>query len=439
MGQSRFLLAAFATIAAACGRIDFTPIPPDAAIAAPARAIAVSYVHACGIDGTGHLLCWGADHAGELGDGNSTDFEKPVQVMSGTWREVATGGIDPNQAFTCAIRDDGTLWCFGENFDGELGIGSTAVISTPVQVGADPWQQVATGTDCNACAIRDDGSVWCWGSDTGTCGGSVGDGGAVDVLAPVEVASGSWLEVSVGYGESCAIRADHTLWCWGYGGYYDFGNNDQSDLTLPTQIGTDTSWSHVSMGSRRGCGQRDDGSLWCWGANSAGEVGDGTTTIVMSAEVIAPGMTWSAVAVGDAYTCAIDAAGSLWCWGDPTYGVFGVDLSADATTPREIEPRLVGGPESRLARPPRAGFTTGSSSAPGKISTQCSATVAMPTRSLQPWILVGSRSQAASTTCAGCVSTAPCGVGATPATATSARITTTRFPSRSRPGPGLLR
>ncbi len=338
VGQLRFLLAAYATTAAACGRIDFAPLT-DGSVAPPARAIQVSYIDACSIDNAGYLWCWGADAAGELGDGGSRGYEKPVQVMPGTWREVATGGVVESQAFTCAIRDDGTLWCFGENYDGELGDGTTTASPTPVQVGAETWQHIATGIDCNACAIRDDGTLWCWGGDTaGGCGGWVGDGAAADALVPVEIASGTWLDVSIGYGDSCAIRADHTLWCWGYGGGdYNFGNDDTQNLNVPTQIGTDASWSQVWMSSRRGCAQRDDGTLWCWGDNSDGQAGDGTTALIMTAEPIAPGMSWSAVTVADTHTCAIDTTGSLWCWGQPTYGVFGVDLAADVTTPLEVD------------------------------------------------------------------------------------------------------
>jgi alpha-tubulin suppressor-like RCC1 family protein len=115
------------------------------------------------------LWCWGDNSFGELGTGGTSGISTNTPARVGTdtnWATVSAGG-----EFTCATRTDRTLWCWGYNYFGQLGTGSTGDASTPVQVGtAADWVTVSAGDDWgysggHTCATRADGTLWCWGDD----------------------------------------------------------------------------------------------------------------------------------------------------------------------------------------------------------------------------------------------------------------------------------
>ena len=129
--------------------------PLNAALAIPAvPAVAAGYAHTCTIRTDGTLWCWGSNYSGELGDGTATSQTTPERAGTATnW-----AGIDAGGNFTCALRTDGTLWCWGSNTRGQLGDGSTTNRNTPVQVGtATNWASVSAG-DSHTCAVRTDGT-----------------------------------------------------------------------------------------------------------------------------------------------------------------------------------------------------------------------------------------------------------------------------------------
>jgi alpha-tubulin suppressor-like RCC1 family protein len=114
-----------------------------AAVRASAVAeVATGYGHTCTIHTDDTLWCWGSNYSGQLGDGTTTNQATPVRVGdAATW-----AGIDAGTSGTCAIRTDGTLWCWGNNFRGQLGDGSTTNRATPVRVGTDStWASVCAG------------------------------------------------------------------------------------------------------------------------------------------------------------------------------------------------------------------------------------------------------------------------------------------------------
>jgi hypothetical protein len=201
-------------------------------------------------------------------------------VGAGTWATVSTG-----DSSTCAIRTDGTLWCWGGNGDGGLGVGDTNDRLTPTQVGsATTWASVSTAKgDDYTCATRTDGTLWCWGDNVS---GQLGTGDTKNRLAPVQVGTAAtWASVSVTNGDgatgdqyTCATRTDGTLWCWGGNGAGQLGTGDTSSQLIPTQVGTATTWASVSAGWANACATRTDGTLWCWGDNTFGQLGTGDTT-----------------------------------------------------------------------------------------------------------------------------------------------------------------
>ena len=116
-------------------------------------------MHSCAIAGT-TLSCWGNNAVGQIGDGTMAPSWSPI-VLGGDWLSVAVGA-----GHTCAIALDHSLWCWGDNARGELGDGSTELVRpVPTRVGDQRgWQSLAVG-DYDTCAIRSDGSLWCWGDN----------------------------------------------------------------------------------------------------------------------------------------------------------------------------------------------------------------------------------------------------------------------------------
>jgi alpha-tubulin suppressor-like RCC1 family protein len=205
--------------------------------------------HTCAINSAGQLWCWGGNTYGEVGDGTTTERDAPVLIVASAfdWLHVSAGDYH-----TCGIRADHSLWCWGRNTWGQLGIGTSGTSTSqhsPVRVGtATDWQTVEAGNR-HTCGIRAGGQMWCWGNNTY---GEVGDGTTVQRTSPVRVGTaGDWSVLgTIEDLHTCAIRGGvlGTLWCWGWNGQGTPGDPTTTRFT-PTQVGTATNWSNVSTGS----------------------------------------------------------------------------------------------------------------------------------------------------------------------------------------------
>jgi len=273
--------------------------------------------HSCALREDGTAWCWGSNLYEQLGVGGvagGNNNGTPMAVVGGhVWDLLAVGG-----RHTCGLRPDQTIWCWGQGTSGQLGYGSVANQDTPIQVGVDSdWVDVDAGY-AHTCGLRSDETLWCWGENGDV---QLGDGSATDRRDPVQIGAGSaWGSVSAGRITTCAIRTDGTLWCWGYNGEKQLGDGTSSNRSTPVQVGADTTWVAVSPSRYHTCGLKSDGSLWCWGSNSYGQLGDGTFSTRATPSPAAVGHTWAAVTTGIAGTCGLTTDGELYCWGDDRYG-----------------------------------------------------------------------------------------------------------------------
>ncbi len=243
----------------------------------------VGLEHTCAIRSDTSLWCWGRNGYGQLGDGTLEDRPAPTRVGDQTgWSAVATG-----PSFSCAIRA-GTLWCWGAGGSGSLGNAGNAML--PLQVGTDSdWAAVAASAAAvelaagHACALKTGGTLWCWGLNAGGqlgVGSNTGQTCQLDSCssAPLQVAGADWERVALGAYHTCATRTDGTLWCWGYDEEGELGHGIPMQQWVPRQLGAATDWAHVDAGPLFTCAVRDDGTRWCWGLNDAHQLGDGTST-----------------------------------------------------------------------------------------------------------------------------------------------------------------
>jgi hypothetical protein len=273
--------------------------------------------HTCAIDSTASLWCWGGNGWGQLGLGDTTPRHTPVQVQPGSqWRTVSA-----NIAATCAIKTDSTLWCWGSNQVGTLGLGQGVdQTSTPTRVGTrSDWDKLAATPERGGeCATTTDLQLWCWGWNVN---GELGLDTDIHWV-PTQI-PGSWVAVAGGDDHSCGLQADFSLWCWGSNDHGALGGPGVGQELQPVRVGTATNWVSVQAGAYFTCARRSDRTLWCWGDNSAGQLGQGDEQH-RSVPTRVGVRKWLRMGIGRASSCAVPAAGGLRCWGLNTDGQLGL-------------------------------------------------------------------------------------------------------------------
>ena len=292
---------------------------------------------------TGQLWAWGDNTTyGQLGTGNTTDYSSPVQVGAlTTWKLVAVGGGYGSAPSSFAIKHDGTLWASGRNNYGQLGQGNTTDRSSPVQIGAlTTWSKLANGNGRYGLSVKTDGTLWAWGQNASGC---LGLGNATNYSSPVQVgALTNWLDVSATYRTTLALKTDGTMWSWGANAYGQLGLGNTTYYSSPVQIGALTTWSAISIGGWWGMALKTDGTIWMWGANNSGQLGQGNTTVQSSPVQVGALTTWSKVAGGDTSyglsgaASAIKTDGTLWMWGANTEGVLGQGNTTLYSSPVQV-------------------------------------------------------------------------------------------------------
>ena len=279
----------------------------------------------------GNAWAWGNNSDGELGNGTVTRYSglsTPVKVVNLTNVVAVTGG----DQHSLALRSDGTVWAWGNSGWGQLGQGTYGGRSTPVQVpGLTNVKAIAAGSLHNL-ALKSDGTVWGWGFNYY---GQVGNGSSGDnVLSPAQVKGLSGVVgIAAGGFSSIALKADRTVWAWGYDGQGELGNatSDENAHSRPTQVRRLTTAVSIASGGSHELAVLADGSVWAWGDNELSQLGSTTTarcgaygTPCSMVPVRAGGLSGiTKVAGGSSFSLALRADGTAWGWGDNGYGELG--------------------------------------------------------------------------------------------------------------------
>jgi alpha-tubulin suppressor-like RCC1 family protein len=201
--------------------------------------------HSAGIKSDGTLWTWGNNTCGKLGTNNLTTRSSPGTTSGGltSWCKVCAGKDN-----TAGVRTDGTLYTWGGNLCGKLGTNSTTNRSSPgtVSGGGTTWCNVSLGDD-HTVAIKTDGTIWTWGRNTA---GQLGIGTTISRSSPGTVAGGgtTWINVAAGFGETGAVKSDGTLWTWGCNGSGQLGSSDTINRSSPVTVVNSITWLSVSMG-----------------------------------------------------------------------------------------------------------------------------------------------------------------------------------------------
>ncbi len=276
--------------------------------------------HACALATNADAYCWGDNGDGALGTGDTAVHLTPARVEGSNFRSLSAG-----DGYTCALDAAGTLWCWGRNGEGQLGqtdaMNQPASSPAPLAVGGQ-YRQVAAGQG-HVCALGIDGGLACWGRNTE---GQLGSGSTMGNLrGPTPVLDGPWLSVSATQGSTCAIKADRTLWCWGEG-LSIFSR-------VPVQVGAASGWTEISANEFHFCGRRGT-ELSCWGRGIEGQLGLSDTNPRPAPTVL--GGSWRAVGAGRFHTCGVQTDGRLFCWGKNDLDELGLGDSARRSSPTVV-------------------------------------------------------------------------------------------------------
>lgn len=215
---------------------------------------------------------------------------------------------------TLVIKDDGTLWGWGDNNAGTMGTGSiTAHYYVPIQIGtANDWVKVFAGTGKTSFAIKSNGTLWAWGDGVG---GRLGFGNQNTIYVPTQLGTDNdWDFVASG---SCTIarKTNGTLWGWGSNIFGQLNLGTNSIQLTPIQISTETDWNKIVCGYNHVLLIKNNGTLWASGLNDYGQLGDGTTTNKLNFVQIGTDNDWVEIAAEFKHSVAIKSDGTLWGWG----------------------------------------------------------------------------------------------------------------------------
>lgn len=307
-------------LALGCGRIGFDDATSDGITPGTGdwQAVSVGEEYACAIAIDGSLWCWGSNDSYQCGAGEVSRAPVTRVTTDIDWASVAAG-----VRHTCAIKTDGSLWCWGSDKTGQLGDGTGGdETELPAQVGADrDWAEVGVG-NLHTCARKTAGSVWCWG-DNGWGELGLGLDTSVSVARPTQVGTASdWTQLAVTFDSTCGVRADASAWCWGENNAGHLGTGGSGFETVPVATHPARTWKHVEVGDDHACGVDTDDRLWCWGQGTHGQLGAEVPNNGDAVEV-AGGGTWASVTLGLFHSCGVRTDGTAWCWGDTSHGQHG--------------------------------------------------------------------------------------------------------------------
>jgi alpha-tubulin suppressor-like RCC1 family protein len=309
-----------------------TPILVEGLPAVQAIAAAADGQHICVLTRSGDVKCWGHNADGQLGNGSTESAYAPVDVTGLDGKATA---ISVGLMHSCAVLENGTVQCWGDNEYGKLGDGTTESRLAPVSVrGIDDAVAVAAG-QMYTCALTSGGGVKCWGN-----GVHLGNGNYEDSPIPVDVTglTSGVRSISAGVGHTCAITTSGGLKCWGNWWSGGLGTSEDyiSGDTPADVVGLTSGVETVAAGGRHTCAILSGGRMMCWGENEDyGNLGIGTNaTHLLPVDV--PGITGAtAVAAGEAHTCAV-VGSNVYCWGANNSGQLGDGTQTDRWSPVQV-------------------------------------------------------------------------------------------------------
>ncbi len=296
------------------------PVPPR-----PLRLLAAGARHTCAIRAGGRVWCWGINFDGQLGVAGPQSPNPDLLPIAVPDLEDAVE-LSAGTSFTCALRRSGRVVCWGNNDHGQRGLGfigpGTSSGPDAEVSGLDDAVSIESGGDFS-CARRAGGELVCWGrNQSGQCGRS-----GPDVLAtPSEVNPVGVVEATVGYAHACVrVRTGEVL-CWGSNSAGQLGADPGvtgSSRSRPEVVGGLAGVAEVRGMGNSSCARTTDGATRCWGRNDFGQLGDGTIVDRWTPGLVSVPSRIIEVVAGASHACGRTDEGGVLCWGRSDNGATG--------------------------------------------------------------------------------------------------------------------
>jgi alpha-tubulin suppressor-like RCC1 family protein len=247
---------------------------------------------ACGLTSSGAAYCWGADYYGLLAADSGVALEQCVNAEACSTRPLAVAGgftfatVSVGEYSACGVTTSGAAYCWGSNFYGQLGNGTTTNSPKPTAVAGGLTFTTISAEYSFACGVTTSGAAYCWGLNWG---GELGAGTTTNSAVPVAAAGGlTFKAVSTGGGFACGATTSNIGYCWGANTYGQLGNGTAAASTTPVGVAGGHAFSALSAAGYSSffappvypffaCGVTTSGAAYCWGTNAVGELGTGTT------------------------------------------------------------------------------------------------------------------------------------------------------------------
>jgi alpha-tubulin suppressor-like RCC1 family protein len=279
-------------------------------------AISAGMAHTLALDAAGTIWAWGWNGYGQLGNGTTTSSATPIQVPGLT----AVVAIAAELGHTVALKSDGSIWSWGSNASGELGDGTTVARASPVRAaqGLTGITSLSAGLGSTT-ALKSDGTVWSWGANGY---GQLGIGGVTGRTTPATVPGLNGVtKIAANFTNSMALKADGTVWVWG-----SYSGNGLGASSVPVRVPGLSGATAIASGVAFGMAVIHDGTVWAWGWNGLGQLGDGIAIDGVTVVPVQVGGLSGITAVSGSvdHALALRSDGTVWGWGSNEYGKLGI-------------------------------------------------------------------------------------------------------------------
>lgn len=321
------------------------------------KSISTGY-NTCVVASDNKVYCWGRNNAGQLGNNSLVDSSVPVAVdTSGVLNGKTIKTVQVNNFHTCVIASDNNVYCWGYNYDGELGNNSGANSSVPVAVdisGSLNGKTVKSLTlgALDTCVIASDNNGYCWGDNSL---GQLGNNVPSDSYTPTPIYTGGVLSgktiktIVAGDYHICAIASDSNAYCWGYNYHGQLGNGTITNSLVPSSVSVSGALNGltvkaISGGTNFSCAVASNGQAYCWGYNDHSQLGSNSGNVYTPVAVNVSGLlngkvlnSISSSKTGDMHTCAISSENKIYCWGYNYYGALGNNSVTESYIPVSVQ------------------------------------------------------------------------------------------------------
>lgn len=298
--------------------------------------ISPGFLHTIGIKSDSSLWVWGQYTYDEIADSLVPTTINSVPVQVGTdhdWADIASGW-----GFSIAIKHDGSMWGWGSNLYGQLGMPIKSETNILTKCSTDSnWLAVCAGT-FHVLGIKKNGSLWSWGARDY---GQLGRDYTYASTYPVQVGTDSnWMKIAAGWHNSFGIKKDSSLWGWGKNNMFSLGDSIGGEVSEPHRIDSMNKWLEIATSQEHSIGIQANGSLWAWGSNDVGQLGQGSRPpwYKKTPARIGSDTDWHKVASGVLSSFALKKDGKLWSWGDGLSGILGIGRYSREYSPVAVEP-----------------------------------------------------------------------------------------------------